>query len=345
MDTCSNCGTQLRSGAKFCTSCGARQNPKPDPSNSGWETQRTEVISTVTPVTEDAEQTLSTSSNDRFRNWGSAYGDSAEFAPSDDPASRFISALERNPIPEPEPIPAPEPEEETPDRTWVTPPPSAFTPPTPTSWSWSAGETEQQAESEQVPEDTEPSDWKAPDSWSNVSEMVDDHLKNQGEPDSEPDDEPLPTATPEPEKDQLEDVTIEEPAEESVVADEPLPVEAAAVTQAPPEETTASPDLSSSDARAHAISLVDELRQMIRLMPSGEARDPGAAAMALTEATLSLDDYGDVRDALAAVRDNPRDIQALSDFAKSADRIEALLKSHQSLVDTIEKAIAELVEG
>jgi hypothetical protein len=100
--------------------------------------------------------------------------------------------------------------------------------------------------------------------------------------------------------------------------------------------------LAPEDARARAISLVDELRRMVRLMPGSGPQDTGAAAMALTEASLKVNDFSDVREAITELQDDPRDIQALSNLARMADKIELLLDEHQSLAETIETAITEL---
>ena len=102
------------------------------------------------------------------------------------------------------------------------------------------------------------------------------------------------------------------------------------------------PVFSPEDARTRAIALVDELRRMLRLMPGGGVQDAGAAAMALTEASLKVSDFADLREAIVELQEDPRDIQALSNLARMADKIELLLDEHQSLAAVIETALQEL---
>lgn len=100
--------------------------------------------------------------------------------------------------------------------------------------------------------------------------------------------------------------------------------------------------LSPSDARDKAIALADELRRTIRMMGSGGESDHGAAVMALTEASLYVGDFSDVRGALADVKNDPRDIEALGNLAGKVARIDALLDEHKSLANAVETAIREL---
>jgi hypothetical protein len=64
--------------------------------------------------------------------------------------------------------------------------------------------------------------------------------------------------------------------------------------------------------------------------------------MALTEASLNVTDFSDVREAITELQDDPRDIQALSNLARMADKIELLLSEHESLAAAIETAIQEM---
>lgn len=100
--------------------------------------------------------------------------------------------------------------------------------------------------------------------------------------------------------------------------------------------------LEPNDARVRAIELVDELRRMVRMMPGGGEQDRGAAAMALTEASLSIGDFGDVREVITELQEDPRDIQALSNLARKADKIELLLDEHASLAAAIESALKDM---
>lgn len=98
MDSCTNCGAALRSGARFCTTCGTRVNDVTT-DDFGWgaaarsidaDSQQTSVIEPVKPA-EPTDQETSIAVRGRMRDWGSPQGD---VHMNTDPASRFISALE-----------------------------------------------------------------------------------------------------------------------------------------------------------------------------------------------------------------------------------------------------------
>lgn len=318
MDTCTNCGATLRPGAKFCTTCGTRLNETPS-ANDGWGTRRTSaqddsqettVLNAVQPQTSKAEE--STSINDSqqrsFGQWGSAYNDSTsdQSSSTSDPASRFISALDNEvkPVDEAEGQPS-----DDPASSWGTPTP-AFTPPPPSNWSYSADPVESPAADTADEPDTsadEPaeSSWQVPSTWA-VVETPDDV-------DAEDDNAARFT-------DDGDDLSGDEKIDESESED-----------ALPPNE-----------ARDRAIELADELRRTIRMMSGGGESDHGAAVMALTEASLYVRDFADVRGVLVDVKNDPRDIQALTGLAEKVDRIEVLLEEHKSLADTIETAIREL---
>ncbi len=375
MDTCTNCGATLRPGARFCTTCGTRLNSASEP-NSGWGTrqgnvsddaQETTVLDAVKPASPEPPTTISGGSSQReYDRWTSAYGTPEE--PADDPASRFISALEQKPAPaSTEPSIDTEDAEEAEDTsnpaaTWVTPPPDAFKPTTTSSWSYQASESDPAASAEESGESSNSDDsgWRAPASWGHVTdtardeepeatgaagiEMADrDEIPAWGETSAEAD------AADEMDAD---DLTIAEDEDSGDTASAP---DAAGFRDGGTYEVdylsgdenidvsgNESQALAPEDARARAISLVDELRRMVRLMPGSGPQYTGAAAMALTEASLNVNDFSDVREAITELQDDPRDIQALSNLARMADKIELLLDEHQSLAKTIETAISEL---
>lgn len=293
METCTNCGASLRPGAKFCTTCGTRLNDMPTASNDGWGTPRTpaqddvqetsvlpSVQSPETPPAGDADRKSTDS-------WSSAY--SKQGSTGDDPAGRFISALDD----EVTPVPDDAKTESPMGSSWESPAP-VFTPPPPSNWSYSGG-TVESAEATSETDSAEDSNWVAPSTWT------------------------TPDAPDEPagETDAI--------ADESDEQNEILP-------------SSLQPD----ELRDKAIELADELRKTVRLLSGGGEHDHGAAVMALTEVSLGVGDYSDVRGALAEVRNDPRDIETLTNLASKVDRLEALLDEHKALADAIETAIREL---
>lgn len=308
MDTCTNCGAVLRPGAKFCTTCGTRLNDAPT-DNTGWgnavpsadtTSQETSAISTVQPLSaSDEPATIREPKNQSDARWTSAY---AAPTTGNDPASRFIFALDE------EVKPAPTKDattSSTPESTWTVPEKAAFTPPAP-SWSFSGDED---APANLDEGKTEPeTGWEAPATWNAVaSKPTEDEADAAGFSDDGDD-----------EIDYLS-------------GDENIKVSGKETPVLPPD-----------DARDRAIELADELRRMLRMMSAGGIHDHGAAAMALMEASLNVGDFSDLRGALVDVKNDPRDIRALGNLAAKADRIEALMDSHTVLADAIDTAIKEL---
>lgn len=350
METCTNCGASLRPGAKFCTTCGTRLNESTSSSNAfaGWgnsqpenndDSQQTSVLNAVQSPEEKAEEapSIRTTRQRSSDSWGSAYsgGSSASEPSSNDPASRFISALDA----EVKPTPPAEPVGDTAaaDSGWGTP---AFTPPAASNWSYSGSESTSEEKADTTSSD---SGWGKPSTWAT----------------------PAPETTEEEESTDDDNVIDAEFTEEVAAAEEPVVTEesheeepatdAAGFTDDGDDEVdylsgdenievsgAENPVLPPDEARDRAISLVDELRRMVRMMGTGTPSDPGAAAMALTEASLNAGDYADLREVIAELQDDPRDIQALANLAQKADKIEALLDEHQSLVASIDRAITEL---
>lgn len=364
METCSNCGATLRPGAKFCTTCGTRLNPT-STANDGWggpveqpadPTQETAVLEAVKPPTPQQPTRLAGHNQQReYDRWTAAYGDTS--ATANDPASRFISALEQDARPAESEAPVEEqtePEEDAPKpaTTWVTPPPEAFGTGRPSTWNFQASSQD---------DDT----WKAPSTWNTVGpapeetevERTNDPAvvlnpilpSNEAEKGAaqEPDINALPevaertddAATDAATVIDVQPAAVVEAASQDAEEDE---ADLAEVLAAGPAATTPDEDLSPQDARARAISLVDDLRRVIRTMPGGNPPDMGAAAMALTEASLNVSDFGDVREAITELQEDPRDIQALSNLARMADKIELLLDEHQALATAIETALQEM---
>ncbi len=356
METCSNCGATLRPGARFCTTCGTRLNPTSAPAD-GWgrpaeapadSSQDTSVLEAVKPPTPPQSTRLAGNNEEReYNRWTSAYA--SKPAPALDPASRFISALEQDAPPAtPEP-PADDSAGDSPSpaATWVTTPPEAFGTGRPATWNFQASSSD---------DDT----WKAPATWNTVGPAPEETEVERTNDPSVVLDPILPSSGPGDTTGQESDIEalpdVAEDTDAATVADvQPAALEEAAAQEsadngatatgerAPdPAGTSADQELNPADARARAISMIDELRQMIRMMPGGNPPDMGAAAMALTEASLNVNNFDDVRVAITELQDDPRDIQALSNVARLADKIELLLKEHQSLVEAIETALEEM---
>lgn len=335
MDTCTNCGATLRPGAKFCTTCGTRLNETP-PANDGWNTTRTDsesesqqttVLNAVQPPSEQPESPRISESRQRSADaWTSAYGSenpSAEPKPSsDDPASRFISALDNEVRPASGDDAGTESTKD-PASTWNTAAP-AFTPPPPSNWNYDAASdtpaVEESPASEstakhEAEESTVDDNWVTPSTWGTPQESDDD------------------------ESETAEEQTVDSAGFTDDGADEVDYLSGDENIEVSGEST---PVLPPDEARDKAIALADELRRTIRMMGSGGESDHGAAVMALTEASLKVGDFSDVRGVLADVKNDPRDIQSLTSLAGKVDRIEELLDEQKRLVDSIELAIKEL---
>lgn len=256
-----------------------------------------------------AEQNESPSINRARRQaddaWSAAYG-ATSASSSEDPASRFISALDTE-------VQSVKYEEDAtssgnPASTWEASTP-AFTPPPPSNWSYSAG-VESEPETDNSNDNVgQGSTWQTPSTWAEVA----------------------PTTG---ESEDVDAAGFTDDGDDEIdylSGDENIEVS---------DEST--PELLPDEARDKAIALADELRRTIRMMSSGGESDHGAAVMALTEASLHVGDFSDVRGVLADVRNDPRDIQSLGELAAKVDRIDALLEEHRSLSDAIETAIREM---
>lgn len=367
METCSNCGATLRPGAKFCTTCGTRLNSAPSP-NDGWgrpaapaanDAQETSVLEAVNQPDPEQPSRLSGSNEQRdYDRWTGAYGSTP--APSHDPASRFISALTQDAKPAEADTRADEPEganSPNPATSWVTPSPEAFQTGRPSTWNFQPASRHD--------------DWKAPATWNTVgpapaetevertndpSVILDPILHPSGTDsddesgqEADPAIEALPAVTESGDDNTGEAATVvdvqpaavEETAQQDADDDDDdlAEVLAAGITGTGTFNDKSATAIAPEDARRRAISLIDDLRRMVRMMPGGNVPDMGAAAMALTEASLNVSDFADVREAITELQDDPRDIQALSNLARMADKIELLLDEHQSLVAAIETAL------
>lgn len=322
METCTNCGQALRPGAKFCTTCGTRLN-ETSTTPGGWgnqsvaESQQTTVLEAVEPPAERNDTSKISEQRHRTADaWTSAYESAStptnSSAASDDPASRFISALDEDvkPVVEDTEEAA---SDSDPASTWETPA-LVFTPPPPSNWSYSGSE-----ESESTTTEVD-STWETPATWAAVTSTPE--APADASEDDEADDDDVDSAG-------FSDDGNDEV--DYLSGDENIARSGDISRKLPPDE-----------ARDKAIALADELRRTIRMMSSEGESDYGAAAMALTEVSLHIGDFSDVRGLVAEVKESPRDIRTLGGLAGKIDRIQALLDEHASLANAIETAIKEL---
>lgn len=97
-----------------------------------------------------------------------------------------------------------------------------------------------------------------------------------------------------------------------------------------------------------AAALVEELRALLPALTAAPELDAEAVAVDLqaalpTDPDAAASDRDLLRATLRAVRDRPRDIDAMLDLAVRADPLLALLDAHDAALDAIDRAVAALV--
>jgi hypothetical protein len=100
-----------------------------------------------------------------------------------------------------------------------------------------------------------------------------------------------------------------------------------------------------TDVRERATTLVDELRGLIWKIGEAESNGEGDtrdALHGLTAARGKAADFSDLESVIAAVRESPKDVDALRELGKQAQRLESLLDSHASLIGAVDDAIRKL---
>ncbi|HWV22721.1 MAG TPA: hypothetical protein VNZ58_00895, partial [Thermomicrobiales bacterium] len=111
------------------------------------------------------------------------------------------------------------------------------------------------------------------------------------------------------------------------------------------EETppAATGDEEDNDARERASELLEELRGLIWQIGTETQTEPNEEAIVqhIRRARGETGDFTDLDPVIAAVRDNPRDIDALRELGLKADRLQELLTSHQRLVRALESALRD----
>jgi hypothetical protein len=116
------------------------------------------------------------------------------------------------------------------------------------------------------------------------------------------------------------------------------------------EEGQAPEPATDDSARQRASALLDELRTLIpQIGGTGVATtiaDTGvrgsSVADDLSRARDEGGEFSSLRRTLESARDNPRDVDTMLDLVNRADRLLALLDSHDALTGAVDEAITKL---
>lgn len=368
MEKCPHCGAATRPGAKFCTSCGTRLEEPAAKLDTSWSDSSGEnetLVATpavfVADATQEAdnptgardpqelppdqaesnndndapedkedsvrprEDSLAAASeagasvNDEDLGWGSKWPAAPTTLPGDDsPANRFEEALNSS-----DPEPAADASDVSNEQTF----------PERSVWSWGApadADDSNETESAQTPsgeskEDAPASSWSTPKSTDDKLEEVATESKTilpgtdaagfsgAGEVDALSGDE---------------SISGDHPTWESPIA---------VSTEAADEAAFA------EDSRSRATALIDELRGLIWQIDEDEGAtgDTPTIVSKLKRARGATSDFSDLERVIGAVKEHPRDIDALRDLGQQADRLQELLDSHTTLTAVIEDAIRQ----
>ncbi len=103
----------------------------------------------------------------------------------------------------------------------------------------------------------------------------------------------------------------------------------------------------SAEATARAMHLLDELRQTISEISSQSAVDLSGVISDLQVAVnppgaMAADDVAELRDALLAARERPRDIDTIVDLTKRIDAMVALVIAYDRAIAAIERSLDAL---
>lgn len=321
MERCSNCGAATRPGAKFCTSCGTRLNLDQDnaqPAGSSWtrgsSTQETQVVTPPinwSDTTNDAQESSSEA------------GDEAET-----PSGSDVEVTSSPP--------------ETTDEGDDTSAEETYT-----ASSWAS----------RWPGDDEEDDAETPAAVDDESDASSDDANDNASPSSR--------FAAGPDGPETEESRFDFPERSSWAWDSTSPDE---IDPTPQESETIEPSMSSlgspavdsddsvivvpsatgadaTDPRERASALVDELRGLIWKIGEEESSGTGDQASIISDLTSvrgETGDFSDLRSAIDAVRDSPRDVEALRELGQQADRLQALLDSHVRLTSSLDETIRKL---
>ncbi len=305
MEKCPNCGAAVRSGAKFCTSCGTRLiDPSATTASPGTPAPAEETQIAAPVVQPEPDTTGERETSESFAGWGSSgSGWTSTESSTSTPADRFGAALDST-------------ERES---TETTSDESGWGKPAPTtddrfaSWSAAYGSTN---ENPPVEEDA------------NTGEVV-----------------------------AVESATIADESESTSATDSAGFTEGGAdevdylsgdeniAVGGPDSGIAAGRPSDQSDARQRATTLVEELRELIWKIGEQSPATTGDTTdirNALNAARGHISDFSDLEGVITAVRENPRDIDALRELGNQAPRLEELLESHSRLTTALDDAIHNL---
>lgn len=323
MERCPNCGAPTRPGAKFCTTCGYRLTMGADDApTAGDVAPASDLAAEDRPVPAASNGPLAPARADA----------------DDDRPAVVDTADEEGIADEPEPAIA----DQVISSSWPTPDAS------PWSVGWGAPrETEAPAPLDEAAATAYPASDPDPDpddgDQAPVSWAVGAWGARTDAPADPVDIGPDPGAL------------LPAAAPSGVEADAPPPVDAvdgldAADPFLPAGDERQAPPLPDTvgDAAERAAALVEELRALLPALTAGPELDAEAVAVDLqaalpTDAGAAASDRELLRAALRAVRDRPRDIDAMLDLAVRADPLLALLDEHDAALAAIDRAVAALV--
>jgi hypothetical protein len=284
MEKCFNCGAAVRSGAKFCTSCGTRliDTPVPASGNQAWSVATDEDPSQVTTIEGQQaapEQDPDSDEAAPFASWKHA-SSGWNATPSDSPADRFGAALDDNA--------SSKDDEEDRFASWA-----------------AAYRTEDAADTSSTP--AEPAG------------IDDDEIVN------------------------AESVTITPAVSREVDSAD------AGVGTGWQVPVTAGESAGSTErlveTRERASALLDELRSLVWSIGEAtpaEAGDVTDLRNLLSNVRGQTPDFSDLEGTIAAVRESPKDIDALRELGNQAERLESLLQSHARLTSALDDAIRKM---
>jgi hypothetical protein len=136
-------------------------------------------------------------------------------------------------------------------------------------------------------------------------------------------------------------------AETSSSESESLPNEVAETASVDTSDTASSTQTETAEAIARATLLLDELRQTISEIGPHSAVDLSGVISDLEVAAnppgaMATDDVAELRDALLAARERPRDIDTIVDLTKRIDAMLALVIAYDRTIAAIERTLDAL---
>lgn len=307
MEKCPNCGAAVRAGAKFCTSCGTRLIDTPvATAGAPAPAEETQVAAPAVQPEASGTDTDKPGTSDTFAGWGrSGGGWSTSGGTTMSPADRFEAALDAT-----ERESTGTTSKASDDFGWGKPAPATddrFA-----SWSAAYGTTGEPGTA--GPE---------------AGEVVAVESATVASPDEEPASATDSAGFTEGGADEVDYLS----GDENIAAGGP---DSGIAAGRPSDQ---------SDARQRATTLVEELRELIWKIgeqapaATGDTTD---VRNALSAARGHVSDFSDLESAISAVRESPRDIDALRELGAQAPRLEELLESHARLTAALDDAIRKL---